>query len=142
MALKQDTTGIIAAAESHMLSYRADLTSPTFETSTERAAKMATYYLPAISIFTGGTITQLSDPSLYVQLIAGPLNKLGDLPQVRGHRVDAISENSAIIWLLLEVNGIQISNVYFFRKMEDGVEGFEGGIFDGEIWLLKELAKE
>ncbi|RHZ43217.1 fungal specific transcription factor domain-containing protein [Aspergillus thermomutatus] len=142
MALKTDTASILAAAETHILSYCADLTSPIFKTSSERAAKMATYYLPTISFFTEGTITQLSDRSLYVQLIAGPLDKLGGLPEVKGHKVEAVGENSAIIWLVLEVKGIEISNVYFFRKMEDGAEGFEGGIFDGEIWMLKQLAKE
>jgi hypothetical protein len=141
MAIKQDTAGIIAAAESHIISYCAALTSPSFANSTDRATKMATYYLPTISFFTDGTITQLSDPSYFVQLIAGPLNTLGGLPDVKGHRVEAVSENSTIIWLSLEVHGIEISNVYFFRRMRDGTQGFEGGIFDGEIWLLKQLAK-
>ncbi|KAJ5624051.1 hypothetical protein N7510_000360 [Penicillium lagena] len=142
MVLKQDTTGISAAAETHIVSYSADLTSPVFKTSAQRAAKMATYYLPTISFFANGNITQLSDPSLYVQLISGPLDRLGGLPEVRGHRVEAVGEDSAIIWLLLRVNGVEISNVYFFRRTENGAEGFEGGIFDGEIWLLKQLAKE
>ncbi|KAJ5378006.1 uncharacterized protein N7496_005415 [Penicillium cataractarum] len=139
MTVKQDTASVIAAAESHILSYCADLTSSKFNTSTERATKMATYYLPAISCFADGAITQLCDPSLYVLLIAGPLDKLGGLPELRGHRVEAVSENSAIIWLFLEVDGIAISNVYFFRQMENGTQGFEGGIFDGESWLLKQL---
>lgn len=141
MALKPDTASILAAAETHILSYCADLTSPVFKTSFDRATKMATYYLPTISVFTEETITQLSDPSLYAQLIAGPLDKLGGLPEVKGHKVEAVGENSAIIWLMLEVTGIEISNVYFFRRMEDGTEGFAGGIFDGESWLLKQLGK-
>jgi hypothetical protein len=41
----------------------------------------------------------------------------------------------------MEVKGIEISNVYFFRGMYKGVEGFAGGIFDGEIWLFKQLGK-
>ncbi|PWY82585.1 hypothetical protein BO83DRAFT_434222 [Aspergillus eucalypticola CBS 122712] len=127
MARKQDTAVITAAAERHILSYCADLTSPVYQTSTQRAAKLATYYLPSISILTDGTMTRLSDPSQYAELIAGPLDKVGSLPRVGGHRIDAISENSAIIWLFLEVNGMEISNVYFFRNMGNGVEGFEGG---------------
>lgn len=102
---------------------------------------MPTYYLPTIFFFTDGTITQLCDPSHFVQLIAGPLDTLGGLPEVKGHLVESVSENSAIIWLSLEVHGIEISNVYFFRRMGDGTQGFEGGIFDGEIWLLKQLGK-
>ncbi|CAI7590067.1 unnamed protein product [Penicillium glandicola] len=131
MTIKQDTTSISAAAESHIFSYTAALTSPILKTSTERAAKMATYYLPSISLFAGGDIIQLSDPSLYVTLISEPLDRLGGLPEVISHRVEAVGEN----------NGVEISNVYFFRRMEDGVEGFEGGIFDGEMWLLKQLGK-
>lgn len=141
MALTQDTVGISAAAKTHIVSYSADLTSPVFKTSTERAAKMATYYLPTISFFADGNITQLSDPSLYVPLISRPLDRLRDLPEVRGHRVEAVGENSAIVWLSLRVDGVEISNVYFFRRTDNGAEGFEGGIFDGEMWLLKQLAK-
>ena len=142
MALTQDTVGITAAAKTHIVSYAADLTSSVFKNSTERAAKMATYYLPAISFFADGNITQLSDPSLYVPLISGPLDRLRGLPEVRGHRIEAVSENSAIIWLSIRVDGVEISNVYFFRRMDNGTEGFEGGIFDGEMWLLKQLAKK
>jgi hypothetical protein len=141
MALKQDLTSITTAAESHILSYCADITSSTFTTSTERAAKLATYYLPTISLFAGGPPTQLSDPSLFVQLISGPLDKVEGLAlEVIGHRVEAVAENSAIIWLSLRVdNKVEVSNLYFFRKGEDGEAGFEGGIFDGEAWLLKQL---
>jgi hypothetical protein len=141
MALKQDLTSITTAAESHILSYCADITSPTFPTSTEHAAKLAMYYLPAISLFAGGAPTHLSDQSLLVQLISGPLDKIRGLAlEVIGHRVEAVAENSAIIWLSLRVdNKVEVSNLYFFRKGEDGRAGFEGGIFDGEAWLLKQL---
>jgi hypothetical protein len=142
MALKQDTVSISAAAKAHIVAYSNDLTSTVFKTSTERATKMATYYLPTISFFADGSITQLSDPSLYVPLISGPLDKLNGLPEVRGHRVEAVSENSAIIWLSLKTDGFEIYNVYFFRRMDNGAEGFEGGIFDGEMWLLKQLANK
>jgi hypothetical protein len=142
MALKQDSAGLIAAAENHITSYCAALTSPPFIAQPDRATKMATYYLPTITFFVDGTITQLSAPSHFVQLIAAPLGRLGGLPDVKGHRVEAFPENSAIIWLSLEVHGIEILNVYFFRRMGDGSQGFEGGIFDGEIWLLKQLSKE
>jgi hypothetical protein len=80
MALKQDTAGIIAAAESHITSYCATLSSPSFPTSTGRATKMTTYYLPTISFFTDGTIIQLSDPSHFVQLISGPLDRFEVFP--------------------------------------------------------------
>lgn len=61
---------------------------------------------------------------------------------MRGHKVEAVGENSAIIWLFLGVDGMEMSNVYFFRRTENGHEGFEGGIFDGEMWLLKQLAEK
>ncbi|CAI7663986.1 unnamed protein product [Penicillium pancosmium] len=136
MAAKQDTTAITAAAEAHIVSYIADFTSPIFKTSIERATKMATYYLPTISFFANGSITQLSDPSHYVSLISGPLDKVdGFEPKVAGHKVEAVGENSAIIWLFLNIDGNEI-------RMGDGTEGFEGGIFDGEMWMLKQLGKE
>ena len=50
-----------------------------------------------------------------------------------------MGEHSAIVWLFVVVEGVEISNVYFFRRKEDGAVGFEGGIFDGEAWLLKQL---
>ncbi|KAL2842386.1 hypothetical protein BJY01DRAFT_216480 [Aspergillus pseudoustus] len=142
--LKQDTTSIIAAAEKHITSYCADLTSPAFKTSTERAASLSIYFLPTISFFADGAITELSDPSLFVQLISGPLDKIqGLVIEVTGHRVEAVAENSAIIWLTLKIDGIEVSNIYFFRRrIEDGATGFEGGIFDGEMWLLKKLRRD
>ncbi|OAA62375.1 hypothetical protein LEL_10711 [Akanthomyces lecanii RCEF 1005] len=140
MSVKQDTSSVIAAAERHIIAYCSDLTSPKFKTSNERAAKMATYYLPKISFFANGVITQLSDPSLYVQLIEGPLDKLKGIPEVKGHEVKAFAEHSAVIWVSFKVEGIEISNVYFFRQMNNGAQGFEGGIFDGETWLLQQLA--
>jgi hypothetical protein len=142
MGIKQDTAAIIAAAEAHNSSYAAVLTSNDFKTSAERGVKMATYYLPTVSFFIDGQKMELSGQSNYASLISGTLDKVEGLPGVRGQRVDAISENSAIVWLLLESHGVEISNVYFFRRLEDGTEGFEGGIFDGETWLLKQLAKE
>ncbi|CEL11351.1 hypothetical protein ASPCAL14454 [Aspergillus calidoustus] len=139
--LKQDLTNITTAAEKHILAYSVDITSPNFPTSTERAAKLSTYYLPSISFFAGGAPIQLSDPSLFVQLISGPLDRIQGLAlDVIGHRVEAVAENSAIIWLTLRVDDkVEVSNVYFFRKGEDGKAGFEGGVFDGEVWLLKQL---
>lgn len=65
-------------------------------------------------------ITQLSDPSLYIPLISGPLDKPGGIPEVRGHRVEAIGEKSAIIWLSFRMEGVEMSNVYFFRRKENG----------------------
>jgi hypothetical protein len=32
--------------------------------------------------------------------------------------------------------------VYFFRRIESGEVAWEGGIFDGEARVLRELAKE
>lgn len=78
-----------------------------------------------------------------MSLISGPLDKLdGFEPKVTGHKVEAVGENSAIIWLFLDIDGNEMSNVYFFRRMHDGTGGFEGGIFDGEMWMLKQLGKE
>lgn len=139
MAIKQDTTSISAAAETHMASYCADLLSSDFHTSIKRATKMATYYLPKTSFSTEEQIIQISDPSLIVQLIAGVLDKVGCLPEVIGHRVEAVGENSAIIWLSLKVDKWETSNVYFYRKTANGAGGFEGGIFDGEMWIMKQL---
>ncbi|KAJ0415402.1 hypothetical protein BJY00DRAFT_317827 [Aspergillus carlsbadensis] len=139
--IKQDLRSIAIAAERHIRAYSADLISPSYPTSTARAAKLATYYLAAISLFTGGAPTQLSDPSLFAQFIAGPLERIQGLAlDVVGHRVEPVAENSAIIWLMLRVDGrAEVSNVYFFRRGDDGEVGFEGAIFDGELWLLRQL---
>ncbi|KAL3481697.1 hypothetical protein BJX99DRAFT_253224 [Aspergillus californicus] len=139
MSLKQDTTSITAAADAHMTSYCTVLLSPSFKTSIERATKMAAYYLPEISCFMEGQLIKISDPSLYVPLIAGPLDKLAGLPEVTGHRVEAVGENSAIVWLSMKVDKWEMSNVYFYRRTADGAAGFEGGIFDGETWILNQL---
>lgn len=139
--IKQDTTNILAAAEKFIHSYAVDLSSPSFKTSSERAAKMATYYLPTVVSLVNGSITEISGPAEFGAIIRAALDALGDLPEVTGHKVDAVSVNSAIIWLSLRIKGVEMSNVYFFRKMEDGAEGFEGGIFDGESWLLGQLGK-
>lgn len=139
MSIKQDTTSISAAAEAHMTSYCAELLSPDFKTSIDRATKMATYYLPKTCFSTEEQMVQLSDPSLLVQLIAGALDKAGCLPVVIGHRVEAVGVNSAIIWLSLKMDKWEMSNLYFYRKTADGAVGFEGGIFDGEAWIMKQL---
>ncbi|KAJ5907755.1 hypothetical protein N7495_000437 [Penicillium taxi] len=141
MAVKQDTTSISAAAETHIASYCATLLSPDSKTSIERATKMATYYLPNSSFSTEERLIQLSDPSTIMPLIAGVLDRAGRLPEVIGHRVEAVGENSAIIWLSLKVDQLDISNVYVYRRTADGAAGFEGGIFDGEMWIIKNLNK-
>ncbi|GAM36543.1 hypothetical protein TCE0_018f05708 [Talaromyces pinophilus] len=141
MTIKQDTTDIIAVAEKFIQSYVAVLTTASFKNSSERAAKMATYYLPAVVSLVNGSITEISGPSDFEKIIRAALDRLGDLPEVAGYKVDAVSENSAIIWLSLSTKGMEMSNVYFFRRMEDGARGFEGGIFDGEVWLLSQLGK-
>lgn len=138
MAFKQDTTRISAAAESHMASYCDDLLSPNFTTSIERATKMATYYLPNTSFSMEEKILQIPDPSLIAQMIAGVLDKVGCLPEIIGQRVEAVGENSALIWLSFKVGEWETSNVYLYRKTANGA-GFEGGIFDGEMWIMKQL---
>lgn len=141
MTIRQDTADIIAVAEKFIQSYVAVLTTPSFKNSSERAAKMATYYLPAVVSLVNGSITEISGPSEFEKIICAALDRLGDLPEVTGYKVDAVSENSAIIWLSLSTKGMGMSNVYFFRRTEDGARGFEGGIFDGEVWLLSQLVK-
>ena len=84
---------------------------------------------------------EISGPSDFEKIIRAALDRLGDLPEVAGYKVDAVSENSVIIWLSLSTKVMEMSNVYFFRRMEDGARGFEGGIFDGEVWLLSQLGK-
>jgi hypothetical protein len=143
MAIKQNTTAITTAAETFILSYATDLTSPMFKTTSSRASKMATYYLPTVISLINGTMTEISGPSEFESIILRALDCLAGhgAVEVTGHKVDAVSKNSAIIWLSLKVEGVQMSNVYFFRRMENGAEGFEGGIFDGEMWLLSQLGK-
>ena len=139
MSITQDTTAIAIAATSHITSYITALTSPN-KTPTARATEMATYYHSPITFFANGTITQLTEASSYVGLISGPLEQIGDkVLKVTGYRVEPVSEKSAVIWMDVQVKEASISNVYFFRVNGEGKGGFEGGIFDGEMWLLSQI---
>ena len=141
MSITQDTTAIAIAATSHITSYITALTSPN-KTPTARATEMATYYHSPITFFANGTITQLTEASSYVGLISGPLEQIGDkVLKVTGYRVEPVSEKSAVIWMDVQVKEASISNVYFFRVNGEGKGGFEGGIFDGEMWLLSQIGK-
>jgi hypothetical protein len=143
MAAKQD---IAAAAEAHTVLYIAELVSPTHLTSTLRATKMASYYLPNITSFAGGSITQVSDSVLLTALIVSTLEKLetdkGMLLEEMEHRVDVLGEGSAIVWITWKRKELVWTNVHFFRRTETGSNGWEGGIFDGEVWVMKKLAEE
>ncbi|PYI02089.1 hypothetical protein BO78DRAFT_400813 [Aspergillus sclerotiicarbonarius CBS 121057] len=46
MVVQQDTSSILAAAESHITGYISTLVSPLYTTSTARAKELSTYYLP------------------------------------------------------------------------------------------------
>lgn len=53
-----------------------------------------------------------------------------------------MGEGSAIVDITFRRKGIVWTNVYFFRRIESGEVAWEGGIFDGEARVLRELAKE
>lgn len=107
---------------------------------------MASYYLPTIAVFAEGNVTSISDSAIYPTMIAGVLEKLdadgGMKIEVVEHMVNVVSETSAIVWITLKSKGIVWTNVYFFRRTESGKDGWEGGIFDGENRMLRELRKE
>jgi hypothetical protein len=143
MAAKEDTA---AAAKAHTVSYIAELLSPAFATSKERATKMASYYLPTVISFVGGTITRISDPAVMIPAIVGVLDELdtseGMYLEEDWHRIEVVGDRSAIVWIAFRRKGIVWTNVYFFRIMESGEVGWEGGNFDGEMWMRKQLAKK
>lgn len=58
------------------------------------------------------------------------------------HRIEVVGAGSAVVWITFRRKGIVWTNVYFFRRMESGEVGWEGGFFDGEMGMLKEFAKE
>jgi hypothetical protein len=143
MAANQDIT---AAAEAHTISYIAVLLSAT--TTTLRAASMATYYLPNVGSFVNGSVTIVSGPADCTAAITATLDNLetdnGRIKyfEEKGHTVKVVGEGSAIVDITFRRKGIVWTNVYFFRRMESGEVGWEGGIFDGEARMLRELAKE
>lgn len=49
------------------------------------------------------------------------------------HKVDTISEGSAMVTIVWQRREVSWRCVYFFRVMEDGTKGWEGGVFDGEV---------
>jgi hypothetical protein len=140
---KQDVGAITSAAEAHTAFYIAELLSSAFTTSTSRATKLATYYLPTTTAFMGGNTLQISDPELLIKALVRTLNQLetdeGMCLKLEKQRVEAVGEGSAIVWITLERKGIAWTNVYYFRIMESGEVGWEGGNFDGEMWALKQL---
>jgi hypothetical protein len=143
MVGKQDIAG---AAEAHTTSYIDAIVSPTVGTTTEHATLMASHYLPTIVSFAEGAVSSVSDPTLFPSIIAGVLDKLetdkGNRIEVKEHRIEVVGEKSAIAWITLMRKGIVWTNVYFFRILESGDEGWEGGIFDGENGMLRQLATE
>jgi len=143
MAAKQD---IAAAAEAHMVSYIDVLLSPIYTTTTSRAEKMASYYFPKVVAFVDGNIIQVSESAQFTTMIVGTLDTLetdkGMLLEEKEHRVEVVGENSAIVWLTWKGKELVWTNTYFFRRMESGEMGFEGGNMDGEMWVVRELAKE
>ena len=52
------------------------------------------------------------------------------------HRVEAVSEGSAMVSIVWQRREVRWTNVYFFRVIEDGKQGWEGGVFDGEVSLI------
>jgi hypothetical protein len=142
MAAKQD---IAVTVEAHTISYMSVILSPTFTTPLSRATEMAAYYLPTTSSFADGSIISISDRENAISMIRSPLKKLStdegiDL-EFRGHRTEVIGENSAIAWITMERRGVIWTNLYFFRRLESGEVGYEGGNFDGEMRAMRELAK-
>lgn len=142
MAANQDISSL---AEAHTVSYIEAIISPAYTTSLSRATKMASFYLPNIAAFTNGAVSQLSDPAILVTLIADILAKLetgnGLGIKEKEHRVETVGERSAIAWITLTREEIVWTNVYFFRRLESGEVGWEGGITDGEMGMLKQLGK-
>ncbi|KAJ5888348.1 hypothetical protein N7495_008389 [Penicillium taxi] len=88
MALKQNTTSICTAAEAHIISYTFTIISPDFRSTAERAATMATHYLPETTFLIDGKVTQLSEPGPFQSLIKEALNSMdGCVIEVKGFRV-------------------------------------------------------
>lgn len=143
MAAKQD---IAAAVEAHTVSYISILLSPTFSNPTSRATKMAEYSLPTIAFFTDGDIVHLSDPAIFISAMAGNLAKLetdeGMCMEEVEHRVEVVGRGSALAWITWRRKGIVWTNVHFYRRMESGEVGWEGGNFDGETQMMRQLAEE
>jgi len=137
---------IAAAAEAHTVSYIAVLLSTT--TTPLRAASMATYFLPNVGSFIDDSVAMTSGQKDCTAAIEGTLENLetdnGIIKyfEEKGHTIKVVGEASAIIDITFRRKGIVWTNVYFFRRKESGEVGWEGGIFDGEARMLRELAKE
>jgi hypothetical protein len=140
------TQDIATAAEAHTVSYIAVLLSTT--TTPLRAASMATYYLPNVASFIDGSAAMMSGQADCTAAIEATLENLetdnGRIKyfEEKGHTIKVIGEGSAIVDITFRRKGIVWTNMYFFRRKESGEVGWEGGIFDGEARMLRELAKE
>jgi hypothetical protein len=139
MALEQDIASVV---EAHTLSYIAAILSPA--TVDTQADKMATHFLPTTSSFADGSIIPIPDQATCTSIIKSTLENLsteeGNNLAVKGHRTEAVEENSAIAWITFEKKGVVWSNVYLFRRLQSGEIGWEGCNFDGEMRALRELA--
>lgn len=138
---------IAAAAEAYMVFYINVILSPTYITTAFRAEGMASHYHLSINFFADEQVMQISDHKVLTTLIAETLDKLetnqGMLLEEKEHRVKVLGEASAVMLLVWKRKEIAWTNLYFFfRRMESGEVGFDGGVVDGELGMLKQLTKE
>lgn len=143
MTTRQDLSAVIAAAKAHTKSYIDILLSPTSQDNEKRATLMGSYYLSNLVAFSAGSILPVNDQGTVVAVIKDTLDKL-DIHQgtplvLREYRVEGVAEASAIVSIVFDKGAITWTNIYFFRILENGEKGYEGGIFDGEVWVLKQL---
>lgn len=141
MTTKSD---VISAAKAHTASYLEALLSPTKISCSERADKMASHYLPRSSVFMDGEILSTSAAGELSPATANVLNLLdtekGLCIEMKSQDIKAIGEDSAIVSVTYVRKGKEFLAVYFYRRLASGEHGLEGGNFDQEARMLRELA--
>ncbi|KAK4228104.1 hypothetical protein QBC38DRAFT_168692 [Podospora fimiseda] len=130
-------------------------------TLSEAATAMSTFYLPNVTAFTLGSITIIPNQTVFIQGTEWTLQKynssgIGTDFRLDHYKIDPVSESSAIAWITYRMvvpgleaegttrkgkgvgsnNGWKFTNVYGFRVLLDGRQGWEWTNADGEYTEL------
>ncbi|KAK0702481.1 hypothetical protein B0T21DRAFT_353585 [Apiosordaria backusii] len=128
------------------------------------AAAMSTFYLPNVTAFTLGSITRIPDQDSFKQGTEFTLAKynasgIGTDFRLERYKIDPIGETSAIAWVTYRMvlpgsggvrkgkgmsnGGWEFTNVYGFRVLPGGRQGWEWANADGEYTeLLKSHTRQ
>ena len=136
-------------AEAFANSYGEAMHSGRLPTTTPQACAEALvkHYLPGFTAFVCGIQARVGNSEEALARVTAYLEKfekygLGMDVRLKNVKVQVVSEGSALCWMTWEVHpkdgkqGWDWENVYAYRKMEDGREGWEFSVSDNETKML------